>query len=54
MEISKAQKSVYIAANLWERAKQKAGEAGLSYVIARLLQMWLDGEITIIVEAREA
>ena len=49
-EKDQKQKSVYINTSLWKKAQQQAGEASLSFIISRLLEMWLSGDIKIIVE----
>lgn len=47
------QKSVYVSTPLWKRAQKQAGEASLSFIISRLLEMWLDGEVKITIEPVE-
>lgn len=49
-EKNQNQKSVYVDAPLWQKAKEQAGSASLSFVISRLLEMWLNGDVKITVE----
>ena len=44
---AKSNQSVFALPSFWQRAKEMAGDAGISYVVIRLLEMWLDGEIII-------
>ena len=49
--MAKEAKSIYIEDEIWEQAKQKAGEPhtdrSLSYVVSYLLRLWLLGKIEI-------
>ena len=49
-EKSQHQKSVYVDTPLWQKAKEQAGAASLSFIISRLLEMWLNGDVKITIE----
>lgn len=50
MNESKETKSVYIRPSLWDEAKRQAGDANLSLIVAELLQLWIDGKVTVAIE----
>lgn len=45
MTEEKSSQSVYVDNKLWQEAKLKAGEAGVSLIVAKLLRMWLSGQV---------
>lgn len=45
MAEAKSSQSVYVDNELWQEAKDKAGEAGVSLIVAKLLKMWLSGKV---------
>lgn len=48
----KVVRSLSVSQELWEEAQKQAGNISLSLIISRLLEMWIAGEIKIIIEPR--